>query len=276
MALISASLCFGVNYNVPLSFDAPVIDGDISTGWSDAFSFTIAYPDIITSPNEGSVREFIPDNAADLSADIYMKWDFQNFYVGARVYDESLSFLQYYPGPFNSQDVLQMCFNLLNNPAGVSQGNAPIYDFAISDANDNGPFIYKHAGELYSLPNAVIGGTILADGYVLEVKIPWSDYAGYEATPGDVHGIGFVLVDYDGGYYETTMFDYGKNGVTGIGTVSGWNTITLLGDNDCGLWGIPVGDVNKDCRVDLEDYAIVAADWAKCTDPVAAGCTNLN
>ncbi|MFI4911859.1 MAG: sugar-binding protein [Sedimentisphaeraceae bacterium JB056] len=274
--LVLASLCLGVNYNIPIATDAPTIDGDISSQWADAYSFSIVYPDIITSPNEGSLRDFVPDNAADFSADIYMKWDFSNLYLGARVYDQSLSFLQYYPGPFNSQDVFQMCFNLLNNPDAVSQANAPIYDFAVSDANDNGPFIYKHEGELYSLPNAAIGGAILADGYTLEIAIPWSDFDGYQVSPGDVHGIGFIVVDYDSDNYETTMFDYGLNGVTGIGTVSGWNTITLLGVDDCGLWGIAPGDVNKDCNVGLDDFALVAVDWANCTDPVDANCSNLN
>jgi hypothetical protein len=270
------SILYGVNYTAPITSDVPVIDGDISSQWSDAMSFTMAYPDIISSPNEGSVREYVPDNAADLSAVVYLKWDNQNLYVAARVYDQSLSFLQFYPGPYNSQDIFQMCFNLLNNPAAVSLQNAPIYDFAISDANDTGPYIYKHEGSLYSLPNAVIGGVILADGYTLEVKIPWSDFDGYQPTPGDIHGIGFITVDYDQNFYDTTMFDYGKNGTTGINIVSGWNTLTLVGDNNCGLWGIAAGDVNKDCRVDLSDYAMVATDWADCTDPANTSCANLN
>jgi len=33
-------------------------------------------------------------------------------------------------------------------------------------------------------------------------------------------------------------------------------------------------DLNKDCRVDLADFAMIAADWVRCYDPQQAGCEN--
>lgn len=33
-------------------------------------------------------------------------------------------------------------------------------------------------------------------------------------------------------------------------------------------------DLNKDCRVDLADFALIAADWVRCYDPQQAGCEN--
>ncbi|MBN1817112.1 MAG: LamG domain-containing protein [Sedimentisphaerales bacterium] len=33
-----------------------------------------------------------------------------------------------------------------------------------------------------------------------------------------------------------------------------------------------VGDINKDCRVTLEDFAILAAQWAKCNNPADSNC----
>ena len=33
-------------------------------------------------------------------------------------------------------------------------------------------------------------------------------------------------------------------------------------------------DLNKDCRVDLADFAMMAADWVRCYDPQQAGCEN--
>lgn len=34
------------------------------------------------------------------------------------------------------------------------------------------------------------------------------------------------------------------------------------------------GDINEDCRVDLSDFAVMAADWLKCNNPVDSTCTN--
>jgi hypothetical protein len=44
----------------------------------------------------------------------------------------------------------------------------------------------------------------------------------------------------------------------------------------CGDWGYLGSDVNQDCKVNLADFAILANQWLKCTDPVGTGCTNLN
>jgi len=34
------------------------------------------------------------------------------------------------------------------------------------------------------------------------------------------------------------------------------------------------GDINEDCRVDMSDFALMAADWLKCNNPVDSSCTN--
>lgn len=263
---------FGViNYDAEYTYNIPLIDGDISSDWADATVIALSYPGIVTSPNEGSLTGDVPDNYLDLSGEIYLKWDFNNLYFATRVYDENLQFTEYAPGPFNAQDVIQMCFNLLNNPSAVFAADAPIYDFAVSDANDNGPYVYKHTGALYRLLNAELGGQILSDGYIIEARIPWSDFD-YSPNPGDVHGIGFILVDKDLGGVETYMYDYGSGG--GINIVSSWNTVTLL-RGECGLWGVPAMDINKDCSVDMIDFSILASTWLGCTEPTDPDCTDL-
>ena len=40
---------------------------------------------------------------------------------------------------------------------------------------------------------------------------------------------------------------------------------------DPGTWYVS-GDINKDCRVDLKDMAILAGTWLRCTDPQDANC----
>jgi len=41
---------------------------------------------------------------------------------------------------------------------------------------------------------------------------------------------------------------------------------------ECGDWGYLGGDVNRDCRVNLADLAIMAQGWLGCTDPQTPGC----
>ena len=43
----------------------------------------------------------------------------------------------------------------------------------------------------------------------------------------------------------------------------------------CGRWGYLKTDYAKDCNVDLKDFAYLAQDWVKCTDPMDPTCYNL-
>ncbi len=40
----------------------------------------------------------------------------------------------------------------------------------------------------------------------------------------------------------------------------------------CGYWGYTLGDLNKDCYVDIKDLAEMAAKWLGCTEPQESGC----
>ena len=59
-------------------------------------------------------------------------------------------------------------------------------------------------------------------------------------------------------------------------TFAGRNTmldVTIIdNDGECGSWGYKTADVNFDCRVDIEDLSIIAANWLKCTDPTNVDC----
>ncbi|MCE5339912.1 MAG: hypothetical protein LLF92_02115 [Planctomycetaceae bacterium] len=46
----------------------------------------------------------------------------------------------------------------------------------------------------------------------------------------------------------------------------------ILGDG-CDLTGVfAAGDINKDCVVNFEDFAMMSADWLKCSNPLLSGC----
>ena len=47
------------------------------------------------------------------------------------------------------------------------------------------------------------------------------------------------------------------------------------GKGNCGNWGYWSGDLNEDCYVTLVDYAELAADWMKCTEPSDGNCAPI-
>lgn len=52
------------------------------------------------------------------------------------------------------------------------------------------------------------------------------------------------------------------------------NVVVNVADNDCGVWGYAPSDINKDCHVTLEDFAIFASEWMTCSVPYIEGCVN--
>ncbi len=46
----------------------------------------------------------------------------------------------------------------------------------------------------------------------------------------------------------------------------------IIRDNECGAWGFLSADLNRDCRIDLSDFSVMAGTWLKCTQPFMAGC----
>ncbi len=46
----------------------------------------------------------------------------------------------------------------------------------------------------------------------------------------------------------------------------------IIQDNECGAWGFMTADLNRDCKVDLNDFAILAGNWMQCTQPFVPGC----
>jgi len=48
----------------------------------------------------------------------------------------------------------------------------------------------------------------------------------------------------------------------------------IIGENDCGSWGFLQWDRNKDCVVNLADFAELAKIWLNCTVPYKDGCVD--
>jgi hypothetical protein len=43
-------------------------------------------------------------------------------------------------------------------------------------------------------------------------------------------------------------------------------------DNDCGSWGIPPGDSDRNCMIDIQDILAMAEKWLECTLPNDLDC----
>ncbi|MFI4911384.1 MAG: sugar-binding protein [Sedimentisphaeraceae bacterium JB056] len=255
------AIAAAVDYQVPLTFTAPVVDGNSLPGeWDGSLDVSIAYPGIV-SAGGADITGSSPA-ASDCSADVKMLWDADNLYVYVRVYDEDMTFSKNYPGPYNGQDCFQVAFNLLDNSEAIFLEDAPIYDFSANTADEVGASVAIHG--IFNVDNLTVAGKEFEDGWQMEIAIPWNTYQHF-AHPGDRHGLGLLLVDYDGDSpVENFLTDYG-NGENTIDDITTWNTITLIGENGCGTNGRFIGDLNGDCNVDISDIASIASQWAQST-----------
>lgn len=43
----------------------------------------------------------------------------------------------------------------------------------------------------------------------------------------------------------------------------------------CGAMEYSAGDINRDCQVNLGDFAVVGEDWMKCTTPDGQNCIDV-
>jgi acetyl esterase/lipase len=266
LTLVFVSYSYGLNYNVPKTSVAPTIDGVLSANeWTSAMAISMVYPAIVTASKEGAVNSatYPPDSAQDLSATWYFMWDNTALYVACKVQDSSLYWLCS-EGPY-SQDGVQLCFNFRNDPAAVYRAEAAVYDFAPRTSSSTAPDIYKRDNTYFSLPNGVIGSSFPSGGYIVEVKMPWSDFdSGYVPAVNDIHGAGLVLLDYDSESVtepgSTIMADFGKRSYS-ASTVSTWNTLKLVDSLACGDFGYLPQDLNRDCVVNMVDFAAFAESW---------------
>jgi len=216
-----------------------------------------ATPDgVITAAEQAGMLSFplsfsTPEGAqigpgSPASATVYVSWDASNLYISADVInDTTLGYNQPAVGPLNQSDVFQPTFSP-NNAGGpfapTGDGTSPvggpiIYDIAVQTSDSAGPSIWGHGPPSASTTaGAVVGGTDNAAGYVVEASIPWTSAMGgaYTPTVGDMHGLSFILVDYDGGNLQALFTDFGNGSIT-IGNASTWNKVTLAVPEPAGL-----------------------------------------
>lgn len=78
---------------------------------------------------------------------------------------------------------------------------------------------------------------------------------------------------YEDNLYLATIYKFDRRFFSGsISELS----IYYNGELICGDWGFAVGDVNKDCYVDIYDFAMLARYWLDCTNELIEDCYRAN
>ncbi len=70
------------------------------------------------------------------------------------------------------------------------------------------------------------------------------------------------------------LFKYVLILLTIAAVISGVTDNRAFAAGDCGRWGYPPGDVNKDCWVNIGDLAVLASNWMICSLPYDVNCSD--
>ncbi len=122
--------------------------------------------------------------------------------------------------------------------------------------------------EIASSPYSIIAGT------TYQVNL-WrqSDIAAvYVNGQTDVFGYApFDMITDDANLYLGTIYKFDRRFFKG--SIDDLEISCSRYDYICGDWGFATADVNKDCYVDIRDFALLASQWLDCTNELVAGCS---
>jgi hypothetical protein len=248
-------------YHIPRTTAAPTLDGVIgSAEWDGAL--------LVEMDN---VSPLLGGGYSTGSEDIYttwrFMWDTDYLHIAGRMYDTSHDFTNASPGPYNIQDVIQICFNPNNDTSHAfaeGSGVAAIYDLVAQTSDSYGPDVYRHGIANNTVPSALSSGAVHSDGWTYEGSIPWSELmvgedTSYVPSVTDEHGLGLIILSWKSSSY-TLITNFG-DGYETIGQSATWNKMILVdGFGDCVL-GYYDHDLNQDCTINLKDFAVLALEW---------------
>lgn len=273
--------------NVPFATTAPVIDGVLNPNeWDNAMALEVIWPDINLSPKEGFVLEGVaPASADDFSSTWYLKWDASNLYIAASVYDSSPAFIET-DGWYHQGDCMQIGLDLTQTQPPIMSGTSALYDFAAETFDNSGAALARHYGGAktgnFTAPELAaisVASTLLSDGYIIELALPWSvlDNSGLGYTPsaGDTHGIEFLNIDfYPGGGAISHSF---VPTFPDPWNTASWKTLTLVNTStqhsswawNTGIQNYPIiqADLEPDGIINIADLAVLAEHWLEGVAP---------
>lgn len=207
-----------------------VLDGDLAD-WSEGGREYMASPKQIIKGRDKW------RNAGDMSAEFRFRWDRNNLYMAVRVYDDMVK-ADAMLKTLWTQDALEVMFDLdLSDFASDSKkriGDRSLFDnddfkghFAISSFKRPEPGLSwkKIAGTM----GAKIAGRKTANGYILEIAIPWQgfDYPRFTPASGKTIGFDMKLNDTETLGTETEMTWSGNNVIWKSPAL--WGKMKLIG-----------------------------------------------
>lgn len=218
------------DWNAPQAAVIPNIDGSLDLGeWGDAFKLVLQYPQITQFPNVGGYKYEAP-SWADLSANVFYKWDANYLYVAFQITDDAL--VPPEPGTGYPDDHILFGFNPdINNTSWDNTLSVNL--FLNSLGNPDASTLKNGAGTLL-LDNSVFAAAPDSSGWSLEARLKWTEIVNdtsYVPAIGDTFGTALLLIDNDAddGTRDTFLFSAGE-GDDGVMTKPGlWHEATLSG-----------------------------------------------
>ncbi len=133
------------------------------------------------------------------------------------------------------------------------------------------PFLANSAASTMGWPitSTPGSGSLIYYDIDKQMKVTMTDFVIYHP---DVYSLDFVSAQYQN---PTDGIHPVLGGNDGVPDLIGRFTLKV-GTLDCSTLDHFAGDIDGNCRVNLEDIVLLLADWLKCNDPENAGCTEAH
>jgi hypothetical protein len=148
--------------------------------------------------------------------------------------------------------------------------------------SEEGPTWDDYAVKLLFPPTGAVTVKIATDGQtVVDIGLGEGETAELVFTPDnwqDDQTVTVIAVDDDElehDHSSTITHSVESDLDGGYDGIPARDVLVAVEDNECGVWGYSLMDLNDDCFVDLGDLAKLAELWMECTQPYGEGCIDL-
>ena len=227
--IASTNPAYLYEFYTPAATVTPTIDGTFAAGeWVDAFYLEMAYPDLVTLPDVGTLNNTAPSlaAAADISGTVYFTWDATYLYIGFAITDDvfiASDGSRGYPA-----DHVAISFN--PDVTNTDTSNALQFEVWLNSTIDASSWLWPDSSGSLGLTDAAFAGTVDGSDWNIEMKLKWTeimDDAGYVPALTDQFGICATIVDNDDGAAREAFLISSGQGIVPLGNPELWHTATL-------------------------------------------------